>query len=129
MAVQSGNTAVFKWHNGTALQTIANVAAINSLTLDGAVIDVSELSTDAFRSFISGKYQATFSIELFYNETAHAQLTADFLARDARACQIDFGDGTFDADAILTNCTLSAGLDDVSRISISAQITGAITIT
>lgn len=129
MAAQSGNLATFSWHNGTALTAIGQVAAINSVTLDGASIDVTELSADVYRKFIAGKYQLTFSLELFYTKTAHAALTTDFLGRTERAFQIDFDDGTVDGSAILTNCTLSAAIDDASRISITAQATGAVTIT
>ena len=129
MAAQSGNLATFSWHNGAALTAITQVAAINSLTLDGASIDVTELSSDVYRKFISGKYAATFSLELFYTDTAHGQLTTDFLGRTERAFSIDFDDGAFSGSAILTNCTLSAAIDDATRISISAQVTGAVTIT
>lgn len=124
MAAQSSSLASFSW-GGVA---IGDVAAIGSVTLDGAIIDVTEISTDAFRQFISGKYQMNFSIELFYNHTAHSALTTDFLARNAAAFVIDFGDGQVSGTAILTNVSMSSAVDDASRLSVSAQCTGAVTI-
>ena len=125
MAAQSGNIATFSW-NAAA---IGDVAAIGSVSIDGATIDVTTLSSNTYREFISGKYQASFQIELFYNHTAHTALTADHLTRTARAFVIDFGDGQVAGNAILTNVNLSAGIDDAARISISAQVAGALTIT
>jgi|DEB0MinimDraft_10_1074344.scaffolds.fasta_scaffold16461_5 predicted secreted protein len=124
MAAQSGNIATFTWN----AVLVGDVAAIGSVTMDGAVIDVTELSTDTFRQFISGKYQMSFSIELFYNHTAHSSLTTDFLNRDARTFAIDFGDGNVSGTAILTNVAVSANVDDPARLSVSAQCTGAVAI-
>ena len=125
MAAQSGNLASFTW-NAVA---IGDLAAINSVTLDGATIDVTTISSLAYREFISGKYQATFQIELYYTHTAHSALTGDFLGRNARTFRIDFDNGQVEGTAILTNVSLSASVDEVSRISISAQVVGALTIT
>jgi len=124
MAAQSGNTATFSW-NAVA---IGDVAAIGSVTIDGATIDVSTLGANAYREFLGGKYQASFQIELFYTHTAHSALTGDHLTRTSRAFVIDFGDGQVSGNAILTSVNLSAGIDDAVRISISAQVVGALTI-
>jgi len=124
MAAQSGNTATFSW-NAVA---IGDVAAIGSVTIDGATIDVSTLGANAYREFLGGKYQASFQIELFYTNTAHSALTGDHLTRTSRAFVIDFGDGQVSGNAILTSVNLSAGIDDAVRISISAQVVGALTI-
>jgi predicted secreted protein len=124
MAAQSGNTATFSW-NAVA---IGDVAAIGSVTIDGATIDVSTLGSNAYREFLGGKYQASFQIELFYTHTAHSALTGDHLTRTSRAFVIDFGDGQVSGNAILTSVNLSAGIDDAVRISISAQVVGALTI-
>lgn len=125
MAAQSGNAAVFKWN----LSTIGELAAIGGVTLDGAVIDVSELSADANRQFIAGKYQCSWQVDLHYNHTAHQSLTADFLTRTSRAFEIDFTDGNISGTAILTNVGIVAGLDDSVRISVSGTCVGAVTIT
>ncbi len=124
MAAQSGNTATFSW-NAVA---IGDVAAIGSVTIDGATIDVSTLGANAYREFLGGKYQASFQIELFYTHTAHSALTGDHLTRTSRAFVIDFGDGQVSGNAILTSVNLSAGIDDAVRISISAQVVGALAI-
>jgi predicted secreted protein len=124
MAAQSGNTATFSW-NAVA---IGDVAAIGSVTIDGATIDVSTLGANAYREFLGGKYQASFQIELFYTNTAHSALTGDHLTRTSRAFVIDFGDGQVSGNAILTSVGLSASIDDAVRISISAQVAGALTI-
>ena len=124
MAAQSGNTATFSW-NAVA---IGDVAAIGSVTIDGATIDVSTLGANAYREFLGGKYQASFQIELFYTHTAHSALTGDHLTRTSRAFVIDFGDGQVSGNAILTSVGLSASIDDAVRISISAQVVGALTI-
>jgi predicted secreted protein len=124
MAAQSGNTATFSW-NAVA---IGDVAAIGSVTIDGATIDVSTLGANAYREFLGGKYQASFQIELFYTHTGHSALTGDHLTRTSRAFVIDFGDGQVSGNAILTSVNLSAGIDDAVRISISAQVVGALTI-
>ena len=124
MAAQSGNTATFSW-NAVA---IGDVAAIGLVTIDGATIDVSTLGSNAYREFLGGKYQASFQIELFYTHTGHSALTGDHLTRTSRAFVIDFGDGQVSGNAILTSVNLSAGIDDAVRISISAQVVGALTI-
>ena len=124
MAAQSGNTATFSW-NAVA---IGDVAAIGSVTIDGATIDVSTLGANAYREFLGGKYQASFQIELFYTHTGHSALTGDHLTRTSRAFVIDCGDGQVSGNAILTSVNLSAGIDDAVRISISAQVVGALTI-
>jgi predicted secreted protein len=124
MAAQSGNTATFTW-NAVA---IGDVAAIGSVTIDGATIDVSTLGANAYREFLGGKYQASFQIELFYTHTAHSALTGDHLTRTSRAFVIDFGDGQVSGNAILTSVGLSASIDDAVRISISAQVVGALAI-
>jgi len=124
MAAQSGNTATFSW-NAVA---IGDVAAIGSVTIDGATIDVSTLGANAYREFLGGKYQASFQIELFYTHTGHSALTGDHLTRTSRAFVIDFGDGQVSGNAILTSVGLSASIDDAVRISISAQVVGALTI-
>jgi predicted secreted protein len=124
MAAQSGNTATFSW-NAVA---IGDVAAIGSVTIDGATIDVSTLGANAYREFLGGKYQASFQIDLFYTNTAHSALTGDHLTRTSRAFVIDFGDGQVSGNAILTSVGLSASIDDAVRISISAQVVGALTI-
>ncbi len=124
MAAQSGNTATFSW-NAVA---IGDVAAIGSVTIDGATIDVSTLGANAYREFLGGKYQASFQIELFYTHTGHSALTGDHLTRTSRAFVIDFGDGQVSGNAILTSVNLSAGIDDAVRISISAQVVGALAI-
>lgn len=124
MAAQSGNIATFTWN--AAL--VADVASISSVSIDGATVDVTTLSSNVYREFIAGKYQATWTIELFYTHTAHSALTADFLTRTPRTFAIDFQDGNVGGTAILTNVSLSAAVDDASRISVSAQVVGAITI-
>jgi predicted secreted protein len=124
MAAQSGNTATFTWN----AVPIGDVAAIGSVTIDGATIDVSTLGSNAYREFLGGKYQASFQIELFYTHTAHSALTGDHLTRTSRAFVIDFGDGQVSGNAILTSVNLSAGIDDAVRISISAQVVGALAI-
>jgi predicted secreted protein len=128
MAAVSGNLAKFYW-GGTAVgNLVADVAAIGSVSLDGNTVDVTKLSADTYREFIAGKRSASFSIELFYNHTAHSGLTGDFLSRTIRPFKIDFSDGNVEGDALLTSVQLSAGIDDAARISISAQITGDVTI-
>jgi predicted secreted protein len=124
MAAQSGNIATFTW-NAVA---IGDVAAIGSVSIDGATVDVTTLSSNVYREFIAGKYQATFQVELFYNHTAHSALTGDFLTRTARTFKIDFVDGEVAGTALLTNVSISASIDDASRISVSAQVVGALTI-
>lgn len=124
MAAQSGNIATFSWNAAP----IGDVASISSVSIDGATVDVTTLSSNTYREFIAGKYQATFSIELFYTHTAHQALTADFLSRTARTFAIDFQDGNVGGTALLTNLSMSASIDDATRISISAQVVGALTI-
>jgi hypothetical protein len=60
--------------------------------------------------------------------SAHSALTGDFLARNSRTFAIDFGDGNVSGTALLTNVSLSASIDDAARISISAQVVGALAI-
>jgi predicted secreted protein len=124
MAAQSGNTATFTWNS----VAVGDLVSIGDVTIEGAQIDVSTLGANAYREFLGGKYQASFQIELFYTHTAHSALTGDHLTRTSRAFVIDFGDGQVSGNAILTSVNLSAGIDDAVRISISAQVVGALTI-
>ena len=123
MAAQSANTATFTWNS----VAVGDVAAIGSVTVEGATIDVSTLGANAYREFIGGKYQATFEVELFYTHTAHTALTADSLTRTARTFSIDFGDGSVSGSAVLTSVSISASIDDAVRIAVSAQVVGALT--
>jgi hypothetical protein len=124
MAAQSGNTATFTW-NASA---VGDLVSIGDVTIEGAQIDVSTLGANAYREFIGGKYQASFTVEVFWNKTAHDGFMGDLLARTSRAFVIDFGDGSVSGNAIPTSAAVSASIDDAVRCSIACQVTGAVTI-
>lgn len=124
MAAQSGNTATFTWHS----VAVGDLVSIGDVTIEGAQIDVSTLGANAYREFIGGKYQASFTVEVFWTKTAHDAFMGDLTSRTARTFAIDFGDGSVTGTAIPTSAAISASIDDAVRCSISCQVTGAVTI-
>jgi hypothetical protein len=124
MAAQSGNTATFTWNS----VAVGDLVSIGDVTIEGAQIDVSTLGANAYREFLGGKYQASFTVEVFWNRTAHDSFMQDLLARTSRAFAIDFGDGSVTGNAIPTSAAVSASIDDAVRCSIACQVTGAVTI-
>lgn len=129
MAAGSANTAKFYWGatiNAGAL--VGDLVGINDFTIDAAQIDVSTIGANAYREFIGGKYQATFTIEVFWNQTAHGSLMTDLLARTSKLFELDFQNGQVTGSAIPTSAAITATQDDAVRATLSFQVTGALTI-
>ena len=124
MAAQSGNAATFTW-NALA---VGDLVSIGDVTLEGAQIDVSTMGANAYREFVGGKYQASFTVEVFWNKTAHDGFMNDLIGRTSRAFAIDFGDGSVSGNAIPTSAAVSASIDDAVRCTLACQVTGAVTI-
>jgi hypothetical protein len=124
MGAQTANTVTFTYNAGS----VATVAAIGDVSISGATIDVSTLGANAYREFIAGKYQATFSVEVLWNYTDHGSICADLLSRTAKSFAIDFGDGTVSGSAICTSASVSAAQDDAVRSTLQFQVVGALTI-
>jgi predicted secreted protein len=133
MAAGSANTAKFyyKPNSSSAIQAadlVGDLVGISDFTIEGATIDVSTLSANAYREFLGGKYQATFTIEVFWNNTAHANIMTALTARTIGTFEMDFQNGQVTGSAIVTSAAISAAIDDAVRSTLSFQCTGAITV-
>lgn len=133
MAAGSANTAKFYYKPATtagvdAAALVGDLVAINDFTIEGATIDVSTLGANAYREFLGGKYQATFTVEVFWNHTAHSGIFTALTARTIGSFEIDFQNGQVSGTAIVTSANITASIDDAVRSSISFQVTGAVTV-
>lgn len=124
MASQSANAGTFTWN----ASTVGNLVNIADFTIDGAQIDVSTLGANAYREFLGGKYQASFTLEVLWSHTDHSAVMNDLLGRTSRAFAIDFPDGNLSGNAIPTSAAVSGSMDDAVRSTMSFQVTGAVTI-
>ena len=133
MSAGSANTAKFyyKPNSSAAVVTgdlIGDLVAINDFTIEGANIDVSTLGANAYREFIGGKYQSSFTIEVFWNESNHSGIMAALTGRTIGSFEMDFQNGQVTGLALVTSAAISAQMDDAVRSTISFQVTGALTI-
>ena len=124
MAAGSANTATFSWNTSN----VGDLVSIGDFTIEGATIDVSTLGANAYREFLGGKYQATFTVEVFWNHSAHNAFMGDLTSRTSRAFVIDFQNGKVSGNAIPTSAAISASIDDAVRATIACQVTGAVTV-
>jgi predicted secreted protein len=133
MAAGSANTAKFYYKPATtsgvdAAALVGDLVAISDFTIEGATIDVSTLGANAYREFLGGKYQATFTVEVFWNYSDHASIMTALTARTIGTFEMDFQNGQVTGSALVTNAAISASIDDAVRSTISFQVTGALTI-
>ncbi|MEB3209550.1 MAG: phage tail tube protein [Synechococcus sp.] len=133
MAAGSANTAKFyyKPNSSTAVDAadlVGDLVAISDFTIEGATIDVSTLGANAYREFLGGKYQATFTVEVFWNQSAHAAIFTALTARTIGTFELDFQNGQVTGSAMVTSANITASIDDAVRSSISFQVTGAVTV-
>jgi len=133
MSAGSANTAKFyyKPNSSSAVVTadlIGDLVAINDVTIEGANIDVSTLGANAYREFIGGKYQASFTIEVFWNYSNHSGIMGALTARTIGTFEMDFQNGQVTGSALVTSAAITAQIDDAVRSTISFQVTGALTI-
>jgi predicted secreted protein len=134
MAAGSANTAKFYYKPNSAAAVVTadlvgDLVSIGDFTIEGANIDVSTLGANAYREFLGGKYQASFTIEVFWNHAAHGSIMTALTGRTIGSFEMDFGNGQVTGLALVTNAAISASIDDAVRSSISFQVTGALTIT
>jgi predicted secreted protein len=90
---------------------------------------VSTLGANAYREFLGGKYQSTFTVEVFWNYSAHNAIFTALTGRTIGTFEMDFQNGQVTGSAIVTSANISAAIDDAVRSSISFQVTGAVTVT
>ena len=133
MAAGSANTAKFyyKPNSSSAVAVgdlVGDLVGISDFTIEGATIDVSTLGANAYREFLGGKYQATFTIEVFWNYTAHTDIFTALTARTIGTFELDFQNGQVTGSAMVTSAAISASIDDAVRSTLSFQCTGAITV-
>lgn len=133
MSAGSANTAKFYYqpNSSSAVVTgdlVGDLVAINDFTIEGATIDVSTLGANAYREFLGGKYQATFTIEVFWNHTAHTLIMGALTARTIGTFEMDFQNGQVTGSAMVTSAAISASIDDAVRSTLTFQCTGAITV-
>lgn len=133
MSAGSANTAKFYYKPNSALAVVVgdlvgDLVAINDFTIEGANIDVSTLGANAYREFIGGKYQASFTIEVFWNHTNHQHIMGALTGRTIGTFEMDFQNGQVTGSALVTSAAITAQIDDAVRSTLSFQVTGALTI-
>jgi predicted secreted protein len=133
MSAGSANTAKFYYKAGSSsavvtADLVGDLVAINDFTIEGATIDVSTLGANAYREFIGGKYQSSFTIEVFWNNTAHSAIMTALTGRTIGSFEMDFQNGQVTGLALVTSAAITAQIDDAVRSTISFQVTGALTI-
>ena len=134
MSAGSANTAKFYYKPASSSSVAAgdlvgDLVAITDFTIEGATIDVSTLGANAYREFLGGKYQSTFTVEVFWNYSAHNAIFTALTGRTIGTFEMDFQNGQVTGSAIVTSANISAAIDDAVRSSISFQVTGAVTVT
>ena len=133
MSASSANTAKFYYKPNSNLQIVTgdlvgDLVAINDFTIEGANIDVSTLGANAYREFIGGKYQASFTIEVFWNYNNHQYIMGALTGRTIGTFEMDFQNGQVTGSALVTSAAITAQIDDAVRSTLSFQVTGALTI-
>jgi hypothetical protein len=114
----SANAATFTY--GTA---VADVQAINSVSINKAEIDVTALGSTQHKTFLMGRHEVTFSLTLHYGNTAHATLTTALLAGTSSAFTLHLVGGQF------RNASGAGNAAFVQSIDVQAQQDSSVTAT
>jgi len=128
MAV-SANAAVFSWATtvGGNKTALGSVTSISDFSMTFATIDTSVLG-DAVRTYLAGKKTATFTVAVLLDYSAHTGIIANHTGGVIGDFSIDFKDGLVSGSALVTGLTMSAEQDAPSTMTISLQVTGAVTV-
>lgn len=122
----SANAATFSWN----AISIGHVAGISDFSAERAMIDVTVLGSNQFRSFIAGRRTATFSVDLILTYASpgnHDDIMDDFKTGVERTFSLDFRDGKVSGSGILQSLSFGAQQDNASTLSISVQVTTDLT--
>ena len=136
MALESQGTKIF-WSASTAQSTAIEVTQIISFTGpsgSAGIIDVTNLGSTAKEKLMGlpDEGQRTFDITYQATAASHIALRADRASRSKRNVTIAYTDGASSldyADAYCTGFSVSGGVDDVLKASVTLEITGPITST
>jgi hypothetical protein len=111
---------------GTAIGGVIDGTA----TLTHEPIDATEI-TDGRRLFIGGVRSGTFQGTIYYNQGDTAQAAMETACANGTAVTILFtlhSGATYSSSAYLTSFAPSFTVNDVTRATFSAQLTGTLTI-
>lgn len=114
--------------------TVPEIVSFDGPGGSASEIDVSDLASTA-REFRMGlKDEGDFSFEMMYlpNNAQHSGLQTDRTNRTQRNFKITLTDSpqsTMSFAAFVREFSISGGVDDVVRASVTLRITGAVTIT
>lgn len=127
MAAFSANAATFTY--GSA---IAEVMAINSVTITKAEIDVTALGAATAKSFLMGRHDSTFSLTLHYSNAAHGVLTTALLGGTLSAFTFHMVGGQFKSStgagngAYVQSIDVSAQQDQSVQATVTFRVSGAV---
>jgi hypothetical protein len=123
----SANAATFTY--GTA---VADVQAINSVSINKAEIDITSLGSVQHKTFLMGRHEVTFSLTLHYGNAAHAALTTALLAGTKAAFTLNLVGGQFknstgtDNGAFVQSIDVQAQQDSAVTATVTFRVTGAV---
>lgn len=136
MAFRPGYLGDFRLDNAAgALTQISPYIDNVSNTQSTETLDVSALGT-AFKAYITGQHDGSFSISGPYDKTIHTHITALVTGHDAGTLSYSAqwgpggsvaGEAKITAEAILSEYSLSTGVGGRAEWSANLQITGAVT--
>lgn len=111
--------------------TIAEVMSIDGPGGSASVIDVTDLSSTAKekRAGLQDEGQVTFEINYIPTDTQHALLRTVRTAATVRSFRIFFTDSpqtTWTFDALVLGFSVSNSVDDVTKASVTLEVTGAV---
>ena len=118
MAAFSANAATFTY--GSA---VADVMAINSVTINKAEIDITALGAATAKSFLMGRHDCTFSLTLHYSNASHGTLTTALLGGTKSAFELGLVGGKFKSSTGVDNGAYVQSIDLVAQQDQSVQAT------
>jgi predicted secreted protein len=121
----SANAATFTY--GTA---VADVQAINSVSINKAEIDVTALGSVQHKTFLMGRHECTFSLTLHYGNASHSTLTTALLAGTSAAFTLNLVGGQFKnaagGTAFVQSIDVQAQQDSSVTATVTFRVTGAV---
>jgi predicted secreted protein len=119
----NASVSSFSW-NAVVIDAVGTMA----LSYSRQPLEVTQIGS-ANTHFISGIANAVVALDIFYNATQHAALTADILSGNSKAFVVTLGTGdTISGTAYVVGYDWVSSNSDVVRASLTLQVEGAITI-
>jgi len=136
MALEAQGTRLF-WSASTAQSTAIEITQIVSFggpSGSAGIIDITNLGSTAKEKLMGLPDEGQVTFDITYQATAasHIALRADRASRSKRNITIAYTDAASSidyADAYCTGFSISGGVDDVLKASVTLEITGPITST